>query len=106
MSRYNCSFSYYFKNEKTADVTINDGIATTTPYTEDKLHLPFGFVADRNVTRSVIDLFYERHCVPRHRANIQDFLDHYGLDKYDAYEICRRTNGVMADHGFRIEWAD
>ena len=106
MSRYNCSFSYYFEDKKTADVVISNGIASTIPYTEEKLHLPFGFVSDKNVTRGVIDEFFERHCVPRYRANIRDFLDHYGLDEYDAYKICRITNGVMADHSYRIEWTD
>jgi hypothetical protein len=106
MSRYNCVFSYYFKDEKTADVVIKNGKVATTPYTGDKLHLPFGFVSDRNVTRQTIDLFFERHCVPQHRANLCDFLDHYGLERYDAYEICRITNGQMADNHGRIAWHD
>ena len=106
MSRYNCSFSYYFEGRKTADVAIEDGAAHTVPYTEEKLHLPFGFVSDRNVTRRVIDEFFDRHCVPLHRANIRAFLDCYDLKEYDAYEICRITNGVMADHSYRIEWMD
>jgi len=106
MSRYNCSFSYYFRGEKTADVVIKNGKVITIAYTDEKLNLPFGFVSDRNVTRQTIDLFYERHCVPKHRANIKDFLAHYGLNKYDAYEICRITNGRMADHSYRIEWHD
>lgn len=106
MSRYNCSFSYYHNGVKTADVTITEGRVTTIPYTDDKLHLPFGFVPDQNVTRTTIDLFYERHCVPEYRANIAEFLAHYGLMKYDAYEICRNTNGVMADNSAYIEWSD
>ena len=106
MSRYNCSFDYYFNGTKTAEVTIVNGVARTFPCTSDKLHLPFGFVSDRNVTRKVIDVFFERHCVPQYRANISDFLDSYGLAEYDAYEICRITNGEMADHQYRIEWTD
>jgi len=104
MSRYNCAFSYYYNDVKAADVVIKNGVVATTPYTDNKLRLPFGFVSDRNVTRGVIDEFFERHCVPQHRANIKDFLDQYGLEKYDAYAICRATNGVMADHNYRIEW--
>jgi len=106
MSRYNCSFSYYYKDQKMADVAITNGTAATTPYTDDKRRLPFGFVSDRNVTRQTIDLFYERHCVPYHRANIQEFLSYYGLEQYDTYAICRKTNGIMADHDYRIEWKD
>jgi hypothetical protein len=106
MSRYNCSFSFYHQGVKTADVVIKDGAVTTTAYTDDKLNLPFGFVPDRNVTRATIDLFYERNCVPEHRANIKEFLDHYGLEKYDAYKICRITGGQMADSADTIEWTD
>ena len=104
MGRYDCAFSYYRGEAKTAEVTISNGVVTTTPFTESKELLPFGFVADRNVSRKVIDAFYERHCVPRHRANIRDFLDSYGLETYDAFKICRVTGGVMADNDARIEW--
>ena len=105
-SRYNCSFSYFFDGAKTADVVITNGTARTQAYTDEKLHLPFGFVSDRNVTRRVIDEFYLRHCVPQYRANIKDFLDHYGLEEYDAFDICRITNGIMADNNYEIRWHD
>ena len=106
MSRYNCKFSYYFEDNKTSDVVIENGIVRTTAYTDEKLHLPFGFVSDRNVTRRVIDEFFSRHCVPQYRANICEFLDRYNLQEYDSYEICRITNGVMADHKYEIAWND
>jgi hypothetical protein len=91
---------------KTADVVIENGKVRTKAYTEDKLNLPFGFVSDRNVTRRTVDEFFERHCVPEYRANIGEFLDYYGLERYDAFEICRLTNGVMADNCAFIEWSD
>ena len=106
MGRYNCRFAYFINNEKTADVTIDEGVVTTVRYTGAALDLPFGNIPDNRVSRKTIDLFFEEHCVPEHRANIRQILDHHGLEKYDAYAICRITNGVMADAPHRIEWRD
>jgi hypothetical protein len=106
MTRYNCGFSYYCRGVKTADVTIANGVVTTVPHTDNWLDLPFGMVPDRLVTRKVIDLFYEQNCVPEHRANLGDFLAHYGIEKFDPFAICRITNGAMADSPYTISWHD
>ena len=106
MGRYNCKFSYYVGEKKTADVTIIEGVVATARYTGAALDLPFGNIPDSRISRKTIDLFFEEHCVPEHRANIRQILDYYGLKDYDAYEICRITNGVMADAPYRIEWSD
>ena len=104
MGRYNCKFAYYVYGNKTADVTIDEGVVTTKRYTDVTLDLPFGNLPDSRISRKTIDLFFEEHCVPLHRANLQQILDYYGLEKYDAYEICRITGGTMADTPYRIEW--
>ena len=104
MGRYNCAFAYFVGNNKTADVTIKEGVVKSVRYTDIALDLPFGNLPDSRISRKTIDLFFEEHCVPEHRANLRQILDYYGLDKYDAYEICRKTNGVMVDAPYRIEW--
>ena len=104
MGRYNCSFSYYMGDKKTADVTIKEGVVTTVRYTDVALDLPFGNIPDSRISRKTIDLFFEEHCVPQHRANLAQILDYHGLAEYDAYEICRITNGRMIDMPHRIEW--
>jgi len=106
MGRYNCKFSYYVYGVKTADVTIREGVVSSIRYTDVALDLPFGNIPDSHISRKTIDLFFEEHCVPEHRANLQQFLDYYRLDKYDAYEICRITNGIMVDSPYKIEWMD
>ena len=106
MGRYNCKFSYFVNDNKTADVTINEGAVTSLRYTDTALDLPFGNIPDSRISRKTIDLFFEEHCIPEHRANLQQFLKYYGLEKFDAYEICRRTNGIMADMPYRIEWKE
>ena len=106
MGRYNCKFAYYVYDKKTADVVINEGVVTTTRYTGVALDLPFGNIPDERISRKTIDLFFEEHCVPEHRANIRDILDYHGLDEYDAYKICLITNGVMVDMPYRIEWLE
>ena len=105
-SRYNCSFGFYVHDKKVADVRIANGVVSTTKYTDDALYLPFGRVPDHRVTRKTIDLFYEEHCVPRHRSNIREYLDHFGLEAFDAFALCRITNGVMEGEPYRIEWYD
>ena len=106
MGRYNCNFGYYVGDNKTADVTISEGVVTSVRYTDAALDLPFGNIPDSRISRKTIDLFFEEHCVPEHRANIQQILEYHGLMEYDAYEICRLTNGIMADAPYRIEWYD
>ena len=106
MGRYNCKFSYFVGNSKTADVSIKEGIVTTVRYTDAALDLPFGNIPDSRISRKTVDLFFEEHCIPKHRANIRQILDYHGLAEYDAYEICRKTNGIMTDAPHRIEWRD
>jgi len=106
MGRYNCKFAYYAGDKKTADVVIREGAVTSKRYTDAALDLPFGNLPDSRISRKTIDLFFDEHCVPEHRANIRQILDYYGIEKYDAYEICRLTNGVMVDTPFRIVWQD
>jgi hypothetical protein len=106
MTRDNCKFKFYYKDQCTAFVSIEDGTVTTEKYTDDWLLLPFGKVSDRNITRRGVNLFFSEHCIPEHRANLQDFLLHYGLEKHDPFRICRITNGQMADSPYRIEWVE
>lgn len=102
----NCTFKYLYRGECTALVKVRGGVVTCERYTDNPLHLPFGRVADRNVTKKGLILFFSEHCIPEHRANLQDFLDHYGLEKYDPFNICLITNGEMAGSLYRLEWIE
>ena len=102
----NCTFKFFFKDECTALVKVRGGVVTCERYTDNPLRLPFGKMPDRCVTQKGLKLFFSEHCVPEHRANLQDFLDYYGLEKHDPFQICLITNGVMADSLFRLEWLD
>jgi hypothetical protein len=106
MTRDNCKFSFWRNTTKTADVEIKDGFISCMRYTEDFLDLPFGKVPDRAVTRKTLDLFFREHSIPEHRADLSEWLKFYNLDKYDAFKICRITNGVMAQSPYHIVWAD
>ena len=106
MTRDNCAFKFYCDGVCTALVTVVNGVVTTERYTDDVFTQPFGLVPDRRITRKTLDLFFAEHCIPEHRANLQDFLDLYGLEKYNAFKICRITNGEMVDSPFRIVWLD
>jgi len=41
--------------------------------------------------------FLEERCIPKERSQIREYLDALGLDKYDALEIIKKTNGKMAE---------
>ena len=58
MGRYNCKFSYFVGNDKTADVTINEGVVTSIRYTDAALDLSFGNIPDDRISRKAIDLFF------------------------------------------------
>ncbi|MCL1989247.1 MAG: hypothetical protein FWG64_14930 [Firmicutes bacterium] len=106
ISMFNCEFNYYYMGEKTAHVKIVNGHATTEQFSKEWYRLPFGMVPDHNVRRETIRIFFEEHCIPKHRKDLQKFLDYYGLEKWDAFKICRITNGEHAHkYGF-IEWLD
>ena len=102
----NCTFKYYFRDICTALVKVRGGVVSCERYTDDALNLPFGKMPDRCLNKRTLKLFFSEHCVPEHRANLQDFLDHYGLEKHDPFQICLQTNGVMADSLYRLEWIE
>ena len=106
MTRDNCKFRFYCDGVCTALVSVIDGVVTTERYTDDWYSQPFGLVPDRRITRQTLDTFFSEHCIPEHRANLKDYLQLYGLDKYNAFKICRITNGEMVNSQFRIEWLD
>lgn len=43
--------------------------------------------------------FLEERCIPRGRANLQDYLIDIGADEYEPLEIIRKTEGRMAEDG-------
>jgi hypothetical protein len=58
--------------------------------------LPFGKIPDSKVTKQLIDWFFENHCIPEHKADLEFQLNALGLTEHDSFEICLITQGKMA----------
>jgi hypothetical protein len=85
------------KNDSTmARVEINGGRVKTERFTDFLPDLPFGLMRDDMVSKQQVDWFFEEHCFPEHKADLKDQLEAVGLETYDAFEICKRTEGRMA----------
>ena len=56
MGRYNCAFCYYVGENKTADVTIKEGVVTSVRYTDAAIDLPFGNIPDSRISRKTIKM--------------------------------------------------
>jgi hypothetical protein len=48
--------------------------------------------------------FFEHRCFPRDRLNVRQLLTELGLNKYDPYEIVRKTRGQMFDDYYWIRF--
>lgn len=48
--------------------------------------------------------FFESRCFPRTRDNVQKLLQDLGLEYYDPYLICLKTNGRMTNDHFWIRF--
>ncbi|MDR1643827.1 MAG: hypothetical protein LBT59_29370 [Clostridiales bacterium] len=106
ITRYNCSFTFYMNDRKLADVKIDNGTVHTVRHSNKWWELPFGDFDDWRIRKKLVDAFYERHSCPRHKANLDKQLAFVGLTKWDAFELCRRTDGRVSGYPYWIKWDD
>ena len=70
-------------------------------YSDDVLHLPFG--VNQAPTMKDFEHMLEERCFPRTRDNLKGELARVGVDFYDPFEICKKTQGrCYEDH----EWME
>lgn len=73
-------------------------------FIDDPLVTCFG---DRSrVTYDDVLLFFEERCPPRNRWDLDRILEAYGLDRYDAYEMCRQSQGRFCTDSNWIEFLE
>jgi hypothetical protein len=64
-------------------------------HTNDIIHRAFGIIS--NPTWEDFELFLERRCFPKTRANIKNILNDINVESYDPLQIIEKTEGRMAE---------
>lgn len=85
------SFEVYWKDEITARVYVKKENVIVSRYTDNPGKQLF---AEKKMTRYQLGKILELRCVEKGRADIDEILEHLGLDEYNPYEIVRKTHGV------------
>ena len=98
---------YYKNGERRTTKIVVDYVKNTVEienYSDFPLELAFG--VNTNPTMKDFEDFLEDRCFPRTRDNMKLHLRELGLDYYDPYAICRKTNGCLEGDNFSIEFVD
>lgn len=85
------SFEVYWKDEITAVVRVRGARVEIAKYCEHPVKQIF---AAKRITRHQLNRILELRCIERGRPDIQQILNHLGLQEYNPYEIVRKTHGV------------
>lgn len=92
----------HYRDEKTADIKVySDDTVEYNVHKRALGEIPFMF---DNPTVAQVELFIGERCVPKNRANIQEYLNKLGLEEYDPLEIVRKTHGTMFEDGMWIKF--
>lgn len=98
----------YYKNgeRRTTKIVVDyaNNMVKIENYSDFPLELAFG--VNTNPTMKDFEDFLEDRCFPRTRDNMKLHLRELGLDYYDPYAICRKTNGRLEGDNFSIEFVD
>lgn len=86
------NFSVFWKNEKTADVTVGENSVEVKRYSTSPAKQLF--YKDR-ITRYELGEILRLRCWDENRDHLERYLNAIGLREFDPYKICRKTHGVM-----------
>lgn len=53
-----------------------------------------------------VEKFLIHRTFPRERGNCRDILNFLGLDRYNIWDICRKTHGVTSDDPFWLRFPE
>lgn len=85
-------FSVFWKDEKTADVTITENQAHIIRYTTNPVKQIF---SKEDISIFELGEILRWRCWDPNRENIEKYLYKLGLTEYNPFKICRKTHGVM-----------
>ena len=104
------SFSVFWKDEKTADVTVDSSVARIERYTENPAKQLF---CRNEMTLFELGEIFMWRCWDQKRENIEKYLYKLGIMQFNPYRICRKTHGVMYQdniwfkfEGEALSWVD
>lgn len=96
-------FSVFWKDEKTADVTITDNKAHIIRYTINPVKQIF---AKEYISIYELGEILRWRCWDPNRENIEKYLYKLGLTEYNPFKICRKTHGVMFQDKIWFKYKD
>lgn len=107
----NFTIETFWRDEKTADVTVDDKWAYVKRYTTHPAKQIFH--ADKVSRFELGDIILKSRCFDIGRPDKDKILAYFGLKEYNVYDICRKTHGMMAQDNIwmrfdseEIEWED
>ena len=88
--------SHVVADYETGEVRVQD-------FSNDTINMFFG---KREHSIEVMEALWEERCFPRTRYNAKELLNSMDLQFYDAYQIIRRTHGVLPEDYYWIRFSD
>lgn len=83
--------SHVIYNISTEDVKVEN-------FTDDMDYSPFGYKTE-GLNYNDLDDFYRSRCFDEERVDCRELLDGLGCEHFFAYEIVRKTHGILiGDH--------
>ena len=97
----------YYKNKERITTKIEVDYRTNTVEIENYSDFPLELAFGVNIHPTIKDFedFLESRCFPRNRDGLKLHLQELGLDYYDPYAICKKTNGRLEGDSYSIEFA-
>ena len=104
------NFSVFWKDEKTADVTVTENAARVKRYTKNPAKQLF---CKSQISLFELDEIFKWRCWDQNRENIEKYLYKLGLTQFNPYKICKKTHGAMYQdniwfkfEGEKLSWSD
>lgn len=95
---------YMWKDECTAEISVEGKKVTLINHTDDLIRRPFGI----NIQPTIYDFedFLEERAFPQARGNCNQLLEDLSLNRYSPLAICRKTYGRQWDDFHWIQFRD
>lgn len=96
---------YYNKDKLSTLINVDypNKKVSIVNYTDDLVSRAFGI--NENPTIKDFEEFLEDRCFPRSRDKLKLILKDIGVDYYDPYLICKKTEGRMAEDNMWIKFS-
>lgn len=92
--RDSMGFEFYEKDKLCSRIKVyfKENKVSVENYTNDLISQALG---KRPNTIDEVYKFFEERCIDKNRPDLKEILESYGLEFYDAEQICRKTHGML-----------